>query len=83
MPSAGKHGIKDLDIAHAINNAVLDTYEIPPDHEPPRFLIVGPDRSGALLELIGSESDDGDDVVFHAMRLRPTFHHHLPPEYRV
>ena len=81
--SAGKHGVNNDDILHAIDNAIIDTYEIPPDFDPPRFLIVGPNQSGALLELVGVETDEGDDLIFHAMSLRPVFNHLLPPDLRV
>jgi len=81
--SARRHGISETDIVHAVENAVLDTYEIPPDFDPPRFLIIGPDPSQTLLELIGIETDDGDDLIFHAMPLRPVFNHLLPPNLRV
>lgn len=82
VASARKHGVTDADINNAIDNSILDTYEIPPDFDPPRFLIIGPNLEGVLLELIGLESDQGDDVIFHAMKLRPIFNDLLPPSLR-
>jgi hypothetical protein len=37
--------------------------------DPPRYLVVGPDRSGNLLELVVLHAQ-GDELVIHAMTLR-------------
>ncbi|HSH61740.1 MAG TPA: hypothetical protein VK988_19255 [Acidimicrobiales bacterium] len=58
--SARRHGLPDDDIRHAIDNAVAveDAGE-----DPDRWLIIGPDRAGNLLEvvvLITEERPAGD-----------------------
>lgn len=52
-----KHGCTIEDISHAYDMALLDIY-IDPDGDPPRFLIIGPNSAGNLLELIGGEFDE-------------------------
>ncbi len=68
--SARKHGIDDLDIWHAVVNAirVLDQHD--------RALYIGADRGGRLLEVVVLD-DDGQPVAIHAMALRPKFYEHL------
>ena len=48
-PLARKHGVADEDIPHAIDHALAieDAGE-----DPDRWLILGPDRSGNLLEVV-------------------------------
>ncbi len=67
---ARKHGIADLDMKHAIRNAlrVLSQGD--------RDLYIGADRAGRLLEIVVLD-DDGEPVVIHAMVLRPKFYDHL------
>jgi hypothetical protein len=64
--SARRHDVPDEDIDHAYRQAVM-WVELGDD--PPRYLVVGPDHSGNLLELvvIGAELSD---FVIHAMALR-------------
>jgi hypothetical protein len=47
--SARKHGVADQDIVHAIDQALAleDTGE-----DPDRWLLVGPDTAGNLLEVV-------------------------------
>jgi hypothetical protein len=47
--SARRHHVSDVDIVHAYEHAVT-WVELGDD--PPRYLVVGPDRSGNLLELV-------------------------------
>ncbi len=56
------------DIAHAIElaMAVEDLGE-----EPDRWLVIGPDRAGNLLELVVLIGAEGNELVIHAMPLRP------------
>lgn len=53
-------------IAHAYEHA-LAWAELGDD--PPRYLVVGPDVAGNLLELVVLETDGGE-LVIHAMALR-------------
>ena len=75
LPSARRHGIEDADIDHAIRHAtVVD--EVAEDPVP--YLLIGPDRSGNLLELIVMDRPQGPAVI-HAMALRAKYRRLLPP----
>ncbi|ANZ39125.1 hypothetical protein BBK82_26655 [Lentzea guizhouensis] len=69
--SARKHGVSDADMRHAVEYAVHEG-EID-DDAPWRVLYLGPDTAGNLLEVITVEDDDGDEVVIHAMKMRPKY----------
>lgn len=74
LPSARKHGIHDDDITHAWRNAVrLIEYEYGGED---RLLILGPDRSGAMLELVAVPAGSPAGII-HADRLRPKFFDYL------
>lgn len=47
--------------------------------EPDRWLVIGPDRSANLLEIIVLITAEGDELVIHAMPLRPVFRRLLDP----
>ena len=64
--SARRHGVSDEDIDHAYAQAVA---WVELDDDPPRYLVVGPDRPGNLLELVVIDALDGE-LVIHAMALR-------------
>ena len=64
--AARRHGIGDDDIDHALTHSVTWT-ELGED--PPRYLLVGPDRAGNLLELVVVDVG-GEELVIHAMPLR-------------
>ncbi len=66
--AARRHSVADTDIDHAHEQAVA-WVELGDD--PPRYLVVGPDRTGNLLELVVIETGGGE-LVIHAMRLRPS-----------
>jgi len=70
--SALKHGIPDADIRHAKNHAIK-IFEFFDDLGRPRILMIGPDKSGNLLELLMAINPDSSLKIFHAMRLRPKF----------
>ena len=61
--SARRHGIADEDIDHAHRQAVM---RVELGDDPPRYLVVGPDRSGNLLELVVIGADLSDFVI-HAL----------------
>jgi hypothetical protein len=63
--SARKHGIDDLDIAHAVDHALATG-----DDDDGKVLHLGPDRAGNLLEVVSVLRDDGTEIVVHAMRMR-------------
>ncbi len=68
--AAGKHGVTDLDIEHAVRNAIRVI------SQGERDLYMGADRTGRLLEVVVLD-DDGQLVVIHAMALRPQFYEQL------
>ena len=65
LPSARRHGIEDADIDHAVRHATV-VEEVAED--PVRYLLIGPDRSGDLLELMVLDQPQGP-AVMHAMVL--------------
>ncbi len=76
--SARRHGVSDEDIEHAILRGLV--FDLEPDADPPKFLCVGPNRAGLLLEVIWVEFADDRMLVIHAMALRPTFYDLLSDE---
>ena len=68
--SARKHGIDDDDISHAVR------FELRTIAEDDRLLIIGPDRTGRLLEIVILDRDD-EPLVTHAMPLRAKFYDYL------
>lgn len=64
--SASKHGCGADDILHAVANA-LAIYE---DLDDPFVLYLGPDSTGALLEVMTAVDDHGEEIAFHAMPMR-------------
>ncbi len=77
--AARKHGIADQDIVHAVEHA-LAGYALEQRDEPRRTLLLGPDRSGNLLEVVVLELDDGSRLAIHAMRMRPSYIDLLPEQ---
>lgn len=68
--AARKHGVGDLDIEHAVRNAIRVL------NQGDRDLYIGADRAGRLLEVVVVD-DDGQPVAIHAMTLRSKFYEHL------
>lgn len=74
LPSSRRHGIDDEDIQHCVMNAVV-IEEVAED--PVRYLVLGPDRAGNLLELVILDRPHGPAVI-HAMKMRPKYRRLLP-----
>ena len=72
--SAKKHGIADEEILHAIAHA-LTVDEV--DEDPIRYLILGPDSGGNLLEIVVLDRPNGPCVI-HAMKMREKYRPLLP-----
>lgn len=69
LSSALRHGISPDDAVHAIANAMaLD--EIGED--PTRYLVLGPARDGAILEVVVMDRPQGPAVI-HAMAMRAKY----------
>ncbi len=74
--SAYNHGVADQDSLHAIDHAlaVEDAGE-----DPDRWLVLGPDRAGNLLEVVVMTTQDGAQLIIHAMPMRAKFRRLLDP----
>ena len=81
--SAGKHSVDTDDTLHAIAHAFV-VADMGGDESPLRTLVLGPDRSGNMLEAIMLHFDDGREMVIHAMPMRIHYRRLLPrpPETR-
>lgn len=68
--SARKHGVADPDILHAIDHALAleDAGE-----DPDRWLLIGPDTAGNLLEVVTMITAEGSQLVIHAMPMRDQY----------
>jgi len=68
--SARRHGVDDEDMLHAVDNslALEDLSE-----DPDRWLVVGPDRVANLLEIIVLITEQGTEMIIHAMPLRAIY----------
>ncbi|MGQ0521202.1 MAG: hypothetical protein ACT4PX_08635 [Actinomycetota bacterium] len=75
-PSARRHGVADEDMLHAVENA-LAAEDVGED--PDRWLVIGPDTAGNLLEVVLLISIEGDELVIHAMPMRPNYRRLLEP----
>jgi len=73
--SARKHGVADSDVLHAIDHALAieDAGE-----DPDRWLVLGPDRAGNLLEVVVLITAEGDQLTIHAMPMRAKYQELLP-----
>jgi uncharacterized DUF497 family protein len=65
--SARRHGVAAADIQHALDHALAieDAGE-----DPDRWLIIGPDRAGNLLEVVVMIAGKETQLVIHAMAMR-------------
>ena len=41
--------------------------------DPDRWLVLGPDTAGNLLELVVLINEDSDEIIIHAMPMRPKY----------
>jgi hypothetical protein len=73
--SARKHGVADADMLHAVDHALAieDAGE-----EPDRWLVIGPDRAGNLLEVVVMMTAEGQQLAIHAMPMQAKFQRLLP-----
>jgi hypothetical protein len=69
LPSAFRHGIANEDMQHALRNALV-VEQVAED--PDRFLVLGPDPSARILELIVLDRPLGPAVI-HAMQMRQQY----------
>ena len=73
-PTAFKHGVSEIDIKMAFDNAKYDGFvdEDDPDAEN-KHLLIGFDRKANLIEVFYNVIADGRIRVFHAMKCRPVY----------
>ena len=71
-----KHGVADQDILHALDHALAieDAGE-----DPDRWLLIGPDTAGNLLEMVVLITVEGTRIVIHAMPMRDKYARLLEP----
>jgi hypothetical protein len=70
-PAAFKHGVTEADIRRAID---IYIYEDPLEDYENKYLLLGYDTKGTLLEIMYSISEDDSINVFHAMPCRGAFY---------
>ena len=68
-PAALRHGVTERDIRHAIEHSLV-VEEVGED--PSRFLVLGPDSAGNLLEVVVLDRVTGP-MVIHAMAMRTAY----------
>lgn len=47
--------------------------------DPDRWLVIGPDRAGNLLEIVVLITGTSDEIIIHAMPMRPKYRKLLQP----
>jgi hypothetical protein len=72
--AAFKHGISKENICYALNRP---RYEGPLEEDGDKYIVIGFDGSGNLLEIMYNHLDDETVNVFHAMKCRKIFYHLL------
>jgi hypothetical protein len=72
-PAARRHGVHDDDIRHATDHAKV-VVDLDPDADPPKQLVIGPDRAGNMLEVIVLALNTDRLLAIHAMPLREKYH---------
>ncbi len=74
LRSAFRHGVATEDILHVVRNAIV-VEEIAED--PTRYLVLGADRAGNLVELVVLDRSQGPAVI-HAMPMTAQYRDLLP-----
>ena len=69
LASALKHGLSMADVIHAVEHSVA-VEEVGED--PSRFLVLGPDWHGNLLEVVVLDRPNGPCAI-HAMKMRESY----------
>ena len=77
-PAAFKHGITEADIRRAID---IYVYEDPLDDYENKYLLLGYDTRGILLEIMYNIIEDEHINVFHAMPCRRAFYNLVRGSY--
>lgn len=64
------------DLRHAYGH-VLNSRPLDDEDDPRRWLVLGVDESGRVLELVVLVFDDGYELLIHAMKARKQFMHEI------
>ena len=64
---------------HAVEHEIV-SFDLDPNADPPKILVIGPDSAGNLLEIIVLVLGDDRLIAIHAMKLRRQFFELLPGE---
>jgi hypothetical protein len=70
--AARKHGVVDEDLLHAVRHAMRHV-----DLGDDMTMILGPDRTGRMLEVGVLDIDEEDPVIIHGMVMRQKFERFL------
>lgn len=73
LPSAVRHGVGREDIEHATRNAIVIE-----DLDDDLRLYLGAGQNGAMLEVIALLDEHDEELVIHAMPMRPKYQRLLP-----
>jgi uncharacterized DUF497 family protein len=73
-PSAFKHGVSSESIRRVLASP---EYEGPLEDDEARYIVLGFDHNGNLLEIFYNQLDERTAKVFHAMKCRSIFYHLL------
>jgi hypothetical protein len=68
--SAFKHGVSEASIRHALS---YPRYEGPLEDDEGKYIVLGFDTAGNLLEILYNRADDDEINVFHAMKCRSIY----------
>jgi hypothetical protein len=74
--SARKHGVADEDILHAVDHELAIEHA---GEDPDRWLVIGPDTAGNLLEVVIVTTVEDRQLVIHAMPMRAKYRRLLEP----
>jgi hypothetical protein len=77
LSSAFRHGVDNEDIQHALSNSTV-IEEVSED--PIRYLVLGPDRAGNILEIVVLDRPQGPAVI-HAMPMTAKYQRLLLKEW--
>ena len=69
LDCALKHGLTERDIELAVDNAIAVRCR---NFDPPcHYALAGSGAKGNLIEVLIAEQEDGELIVYHAMKLTP------------
>ena len=82
VPSAFKHKISEENIRWVLLNHIADGI-VEEDNDETKYLSIGFDKSGNLLEIMYNFIDERTIKVFHAMRCRKQFYEKLKEQEKL